>query len=306
MQNRKVILIAGGTGLVGKQLQSMVSHEKYDLVILSRKPKPNQDGIRYVTWDTKQHLIDKTFTNADIIINLAGEGIADQRWTDARKKLLEDSRINSALTIEKWIKANNVNPEVYISASAVGYYGHRKSEILTESSTPGNEFLSESCIKWEEAAGRILPLVKRMAILRIGIVLSTKGGALPKMLMTAPFGFLSYFGDGSQYYPWIHIEDLCRIILKCVEDSTFEGIINAVAPQEITNKEMMSAIKNSMKSIFTNLPAPAFILKLMLGEMSKVVLNSNRVVPQRLQKLGFDFHFNEVGSAVLNLKERKM
>lgn len=305
-RNKEIILIAGGTGLVGNALVKAIDKQKYDIVLLSRtSKKSDNEGIKYVEWSPASCTIEKC-PEPDYIINLAGAGIADQRWTESRKKELVLSRVNSAKTLKNFIYTLNKKPKVYVSASAVGFYGHRGDELLSESSTSGDEFMSECCIAWEKSANDAGKLCDRTVILRIGIVLSTLGGALPKMLMTKNLGVLNYFGSGNQYYPWIHIEDLVNLILTAMESSSFLGVYNAVAPDEVTNKGMMASIKEKLDIAGFLLPAPTFALRIALGEMANVVLNSNRVVSERLPSSGFTFLFRNSGDAVKDVVARNI
>lgn len=303
---KETILIAGGTGLVGRFMVSMLPRDRYDIRILTRSPKPPRDNITYWSWDIDAKTIQAHATDVDHIINLAGAGIADSRWTDKRKQELIDSRVVSTKILAEAIKSGTKKPKSYVSASAVGYYGDRGEEILTEDSTSGTEFMSEICKKWEEAALLIKPHVDRHAILRIGIVLSTQGGALPKILMTRHMGVFNYFGDGRQYYPWVHIEDLCRMFLYCIEQPDISGVLNAVAPEPLINKEFTKKIMRACSSSGLLLPAPRFALRLALGEMANVVLNSNQVVPKRLDRLQFKYTFPDLQDAVKDLLNRNI
>ncbi len=304
--DKETILIAGGTGLVGNALVKAIDSSKYNIILLTRTAKKSDiENIKYVTWSPSDGTIEKC-QEPDYIINLAGAGIADQRWTENRKNELILSRVNSAKTLKCFIFKLDKKPKVYISASAVGYYGHRGNEVLTESSLAGNEFMSECCVAWENSANEAANLCDRKVILRIGIVLSTLGGALPKMLMTKKLGILNYFGSGDQYYPWIHIEDLVRLILSSMESEVYSGIYNAVASDEVTNKGMMTSIKEKLNIFGLLLPAPTFALRIALGEMANVILNSNRVISERLPSTGFTFNFNNCGYAVKDLTDRKM
>jgi uncharacterized protein (TIGR01777 family) len=306
MSSKEVIWIAGGDGLVGKHLVNLIDKNKYHVIVLSRKPKvSHQSGIEFKVWNTDLQTIEPS-PSPNHIINLAGAGIADERWTAKRKALLISSRVNSALTIRKYLETNKINPKTYISASAVGFYGHRNDELLTEDSHPGSEFMSECCVLWEDAAKEVGSLCQRTVILRIGIVMSMLGGALPKMLMTEKVGIFNYFGSGNQYYPWIHISDLSTLIITSIENTNYSGIYNAVSPQEITNKNMMSQIMQSIESDGLLMSAPSFMLKLLLGEMSAVVLNSNRVSAQKLLTTGFDFQFTDTGSAVNDVLRKRI
>jgi hypothetical protein len=248
--------------------------------------------------------IDKDAVKVDYIINLNGAGIADKRWTPERKKLLIESRTKSAKLIKSALEIAEHKPKAYISASAVGFYGDRKDEKLYETSSKGEGFLAECCHLWEESAIELGPFVDRLIIDRIGIVLSTKGGALPKILMTRQFGVYNYFGSGQQYYSWIHIDDLCRILLSQIENDSFVGVYNAVTPEPLTNKQFTTEIKETLNGKLI-IPAPVFGLRLMLGEMANVVLNSNRVIPKRLKEHSFNFKYNDLGKAVNDLIKNK-
>jgi len=305
-KSKETILIAGGTGLVGNALVKAIDKKKYDIVLLSRTSKKSEnDSIKYVLWSPSSSTIE-TCPAPDYVINLAGAGIADQRWTENRKNELVESRVLSANTLASFINNLDKKPKAYVSASAVGYYGHRGDQRLTESSPAGDEFMSDCCIAWENSANEAGKLCERCVILRIGIVLSTLGGALPKMLMTKNLGVLNYFGSGNQYYPWIHIQDLVNLILTSMESSSFSGIYNAVAPDEVTNKGMMVSIKEKLNIFGLLMPAPVFALRMVLGEMANVILNSNRVVSERLPSTGFSFLFENSGEAVKDLTEREI
>ena len=301
--NKQVVLIAGGSGLVGGRLIHMLDKHKYEIVVLTRNQNvQSRNTINYVVWNTEMDYIE-SIPSPDHIINLAGAGIADERWTENRKRLIVKSRVDSAKTIKTYLTKHKIKPLTYIASSAVGYYGDRKAELLTEKSKPGVGFLSECCIQCENEAKAVGNLCERNVILRLGIVISNKGGALPKMLMTKRFGILNYFGNGRQYYPWIHIDDLCRMIIQSIENNDYRGIYNAVSPQQITNKQMMEEIieTNSMNAIL--IPIPVFSLRLLMGEMANVVLNSNRVLSDKIINTGFKFHYTNIGKAVKSLLE---
>lgn len=298
---KKSILLVGGTGLVGKRLVQLLDKNKYEITVLTRKPKPEDtEKVRYVKWDPNRLNIEKML-QPEHVINLAGEGIADQRWTNERKEQLISSRVGSAAAIKKYLEEQKITPLSYISASAVGYYGDRDDELLTEESKSGMGFLSECCKLWESAAALTGTLCQRTVILRIGIVLSAHGGALPKMTMTSGLGVFNYFGKGDQYYPWIHIDDLCKMIIYSIENESITGTYNACAPIPVTNKQMISAIKNVKNSNGITTPVPAMILKLALGEMAAVVLDSSNVSSKKIQKAGFKFQFNNVTEALEEL-----
>ncbi len=302
---KEVIWIAGGTGLVGQQLLKELDNHKYDVYILTRKKLNSNQKANEIHWNT-QNMTISTDILPDYIINLAGAGIADQRWTSSRKKELVDSRTLSAETILKYLMSKNHKLKSYLAASAVGYYGHRHNEVLTEISHPGTEFMSECCALWEEASMKLKNYSEKLCIFRIGIVLSSQDGALPKMLMTEGLRIFNYFGNGHQYYPWIHIKDLTGFIIFSLQNKHIDGIFNTVAPQQITNKEMMKNIikSNNIKGLLFS--APAFVLKIVLGEMSAVVLNSNRIDTTKIENSGYKFQFVDVGLAVKNIKATKI
>ncbi len=302
---KKTILLAGGSGLVGSRLLELIDYSKYSVHVLSRKKKSDTDDITYFTWDFKKMEGEEGALNVDYIINLTGAGIADSRWTKARKELLISSRTNSAKLIKEGLEKTKHKPKAYISASAIGYYGDRGSEILSVDSPVGSGFMAECCDLWEQSAHELEPLVDRLIINRIGIVLSTKGGALPKILMTKTVGVYNYFGSGSQYYSWIHIDDLCNIFLQNIEDTSMVGVYNGVSPKPLTNKEFTVEIKNTLGGLAA-LPAPKFGLRLLLGEMADVVLNSNRVIPSRLLQTNFPYDYSDLGLAVKDLIARKV
>lgn len=299
---KKSILIAGGSGLVGSRIMELLDTSKYEIRVLSRSAK-SENGISYFKWDFDAMTIDENAVTVDYIINLNGAGIADKRWTASRKKLLIDSRVKSAQLIKMALEATGHRPEAYLSASAIGYYGDRKDEKLDESSPVGRGFMAECCKIWEDSAKTLEPNVDRLLINRIGIVLSAKGGALPKILMTKQIGVYNYFGNGKQYYSWIHIDDLCQIFISQIEKRFPSGIYNAVTPKPIRNKQFTIQIKNALNG-YIAMSAPIFGLRLLLGEMANVVLNSNRVYPKRLQDESFDFKFTELGIAVKDLNDR--
>lgn len=301
---KKSILIAGGSGLVGGRFIEMIDHSKYDICILSRHAG-SSNGIKKFQWNFSDMSIDENAVKVDYIINLNGAGIADKRWTEARKNLLIESRVKSAKLIKNALDKTGHKPKAYVSASAVGYYGNRKDEVLDESSPVGTGFMADCCQQWEDSALSLESNTDRLIINRIGIVLSTKGGALPKVLMTKAIGVYNYFGNGNQYYAWIHIDDLCRMLIQQIEDDSFNGVYNAVAPEPLTNKAFTTHIKKAMSGNLV-LPAPTFGLRLALGEMANVVLNSTRAIPKRMKQHSFEYNFPKLEDAVIDLVKRKI
>jgi len=301
----KTVLIAGGSGLVGSRITQLLDSNKYHINILTRSPKPASENITYYHWDIDRGIIDENALDADYLINLTGAGIADSRWTEKRKKILIDSRVKSTLLIQSEMKKKNKKFEVVISASAIGYYGHQGDAILDEESDPGEEFLSECCKLWEDASEKLSEVAVRNKIIRVGLVLSAKGGALPKILMTKSLKIFNYFGNGQQFYSWIHIDDMSRMFIYLLENESQYKIFNGVSPRPLTNKKFTEEVREAAGGGLV-LPAPAFGLKIALGEMANVVLNSNRVIPRNFELDGFKYDFPNLGEAVKDLIERKI
>ena len=300
------VLIGGGSGLIGHHLSELLAREGYEVCHLSRRKRPDARFPTY-QWDVKAQTIDdEAITGADYVINLAGAGIADARWTDKRKKVIINSRTESTRLLKTSFERLEHFPRAYLSASAVGYYGDRGAQVLHEEDPPGEGFLSKSCILWENAVSEVAAIVPRTVILRTGIVLSTQGGALEKMLLPLK-GFVStYFGDGSQYYSWIHIDDVCRAYLHALRNESVDGIFNGVAPHAVTNKELAQTLPKAAGKPALVLPAPAFALRLALGEMAHTVLDSSRCSADKLLATGFSFAHPELSTALRDLLHRKV
>jgi uncharacterized protein (TIGR01777 family) len=300
------VLIAGGTGLIGTRLSKLLQARGYKVNHLSRTRDLHAAFPAY-QWDLNKGTIDaEAVQTADYVINLAGAGIADKRWTTARKKLIIESRVQSAELLLQAFEEQDHAPKAYLSSAAVGYYGDRGAEWLDEESAPGQGFLPESCIAWEEAIQGVAETSLRTVALRIGIVLSTRGGAMEKMMLPMNFAAATYFGDGSQYYSWIHIEDLCRMFIWALENEKAAGFYNAVAPEPVTNKELTKTLGEAMDKPSVLVPAPAFALRLAMGEMADAILSSARVSSQKVVEAGFEFAFTDLLEAMRDLIRRKI
>lgn len=303
MQN---ILIAGGTGLVGMHLSNILRGRGYHVMHLSRSQNPNANFPAYA-WDIESKKIDQeAFSQADFIINLAGTGIADKRWTDERKEDIIKSRTKSTLLLKEYIAIQPNKVKAYLSASAIGYYGDRENELLIESASAGKGFLAESTLAWENAIAKVAQTGMRTVALRTGIVLSTEGGALEKMLMSFTFRMGVYFGDGKQWFSWIHIDDLCNMFVWALEHEEAQGVYNAVAPNPLSNYDLTKAVSQAKGGGYILVPAPAFALRIAMGEMANVVLNSSRVSSQKIENQGFRFQFPEAVAALKDLFRRKI
>jgi uncharacterized protein len=302
----KNILIAGGTGLVGNRLSQILRGMGYTVFHLSRRENLNAEFPAYA-WDVEKQTLDiKAVQKADYIINLAGSGIVEKRWSDARKKDIIDSRVKSALLLKNSLNTTNHRVKAYISASAIGFYGDRADELLLENATKGTGFLTDSTVEWEKAIAEVEKTGFRTVALRIGIVMSTKGGALQKMLISFLFRMGIYFGNGKQWYSWIHIDDLCRIFVWAIENEKAKGTYNAVAPTPLSNFDLTKAISTAKGGAYLMLPAPAFALRLAMGELADAVLFSTKASAQRVENEGFKFQFPEAIAALKDLFQRKI
>ena len=303
----QTVLITGGTGLLGSRVSHLLKNKGYRIIHLSRKRNENATFPAY-KWDIgDQYIEEGIIEQADYIVHLAGAGIADGRWTASRKQLIIDSRVDSTNLIKAYLEKTGHRPKAIIAAAAIGYYGDSGKDWVTEETPPGKKgFLSKSCIAWENALHTLDEIDTRNVRLRIGLVLSTKGGALEKMLPTYQVNTGTYFGDGSQYYSWIHIEDMARIIIAGIENKKMTGTYNAVAPNPVTNKQLAKDIGTAMDKTILLLPAPSFGLRLALGEMADAVLTGSRVSVEKLLHTGFEFNFKNVVPALKDLLERKI
>jgi len=294
----KKVLITGGTGLIGKRLSFLLASKGYEVSVLSRSKSPESKYTTFV-WNVKDQFIEEeAFQDLDYIIHLAGAGIADKKWSEKRKKEIIDSRVQSTNLLYNTSKRLKTPLKAFISASATGYYGSvTTATIFTETDQPANDFLGKVCRLWEESIFQFKNDKTRTVALRTGIVLSNDGGALKKMKTP----LVTPLGDGKQYMPWIHIDDLCEIYIKAIEDEDFEGAYNAIAPEHITNYSFSKAIAKTFKIPFLPIGAPSFILKIVFGKMATIILNGSRVSTGKIEKTGFKFKFKSLDKASKNL-----
>ncbi|WP_293300296.1 TIGR01777 family oxidoreductase [Pedobacter sp. UBA4863] len=301
----KNILVAGATGLIGKQLISKLVAQGYQVSILARKPISQKD-VKVFIWDVYQQTIDNDALNGvDTIINLTGEGISDKPWTPKRKQQIIDSRTKAAGLIFKAIKETNANVENYISASAVGIYGDRGDEILEEESKPGTGFMADCCLAWEKATDQAIALGIRTVKIRIGIVLSEKGGALTSMEKPINYFAGAALGSGQQWMPWIHIDDLVNIFIHSLKDKTMFDAYNATAPSPVTNKTFTKTLGKVLHKPIWPFNIPKFVLKAILGERSILPLISTNTSAQKILHTGFKFTYLNLEDALRAIYERK-
>jgi uncharacterized protein (TIGR01777 family) len=300
------VLIGGGTGLVGSRMSQMLKEKDYEVRHLSRTRNLQAEFPAY-HWDTKKMEIDEdALIGVDYVVNLAGAGIADKRWTDARKKLIIESRTKTTDLLRKYIENGDLKPKVFVSASAVGYYGNRGNDLMMEEEAPGDGFLSQSVILWEDAVKMIEDTGLRTVRLRTGIVMSTQGGAMPELMKTFPLGVGAYFGSGKAYYSWVHIDDIARLHIYAMENENLHGAYNGVAPNPAQMKEMVMKMKEAYGRPVLVMPAPEFGIKLAFGELSHTVLDSTRVSSQKIEEAGFDFEFPDLLPALKDIMARKV
>ena len=297
---KKNVLISGGSGFIGSHLASLLVAKGYSVSILSRTEKQNKGDISYYKWDVAMKTIDESAVlKADFIIHLAGENIAEKRWTAKRKSEIIDSREQSTQLLYSVLKKNNKKLEVFISASAIGIYGAvNGKEICTEQTAPANDFLGYTCQKWEESLDFIENLNIRTVKIRTGLVLGKKEGFLSKLVPLFKNRLGSAIGSGEQYMPWIHIDDLCAMYLQAILNPTMEGAYNAAIFDDTTNT-IFSKTLASIYGYSIWLPnVPAFILKLVMGEMAVIVLTGRRVSSDKIEQVGFQFKFKNLEVAL--------
>ena len=296
------VLITGGTGLVGKQLAEQLLKAGYGVNILSRKAAGRSKKTFSFHWNIETGEIDSNaFEGISAIIHLAGTGIAEKRWTLERKRQIVESRVRSADLIFNFLKTHKHSVKAFISASAVGYYGNCGNEIVDEQHLPGKDFLAEVCKQWEESAKKFSAIGIREVRCRVGIVLTKNGGALPKFTRTIPFGITSYIAQKNLYYPWIHIDDLCRMFQYAIEKETLHGAVNATAPNPVLMKTLMKEITYAQNSKVVLIPVPVIGIKLAIGEMSSLLLSSQRCTSPKIIQSGFRYKFETVDKALANI-----
>jgi uncharacterized protein (TIGR01777 family) len=297
------VVITGGTGLIGSEVARDLGSAGHEIVILTRNPTeaalpPN---TRAVQWDGKTAAGWSNLLNGDTaIVHLAGESIASGRWSEGKKRRIRDSRVDSGKAVLAAIRQASEKPRVLLQGSAVGYYGPRGDEVVTESSPPGNDFLANVCAEWEASTAEAESLGVRRVLLRTGIVLSDKGGALPKMAL--PFRLMAGgpLGSGRQWVPWIHIADEVGAIRFLIEREDARGPFNLTAPRPLTNRDFSRVLGKALhRPSFAF--APSIALRAVLGEMADMLLYGQRAVPHRLMEMGYAFRYPEALPALRNL-----
>ena len=289
------VVITGASGLIGAALITQLRGRDVSVTAISRNPR-SHTALSGVTWTSWDGLADAV-SGAAGVINLAGEGIVDQRWNAARKAALRDSRIDSTRRVVEAIQAADEKPGVLISASAIGYYGGTVERESTEAAPAGDDFLARLCVDWEaESQGSGVRTVNA----RIGIVMATDGGALPRLLLPFKLGMGGPIGRGQAWWSWVHVDDVVGAILHALDDDGVEGAINLTAPNPVRNSQFSSALGRALRRPAL-MPVPPMALKLMLGEGASVLLASQRILPTRTLDLGYRFKFTDIDAALQDL-----
>lgn len=296
------ILITGASGLIGRELTKLLLNEGHEVVHLSRSKKYNSQVKQFI-WDIDKGVIeDGAFDDVDSIIHLAGAGIADKRWSQKRKLEIIESRTKSADLIFNTVAKSSKSPVIFISASAIGYYGAvTVDNIFHEEDEPGNDFQAEVCKHWEKSADRFNNLGLRTVKLRFGVVLSEMGGALKKMLLPTKLGFGSALGSGNQIIPWVHIEDVVNIIAKSLNDNKIIGAFNVAAPSFNNYNDFAKTLAKVLNKPYFMPNVPAIALKLVLGEMSEIVLKGSRISPNKIIEYGYNFKHTNLEEALKDI-----
>lgn len=291
------ILISGGTGFIGKALCPLLVSQGHQLILWTRQTKPvlPQGVTEFVN-----QLSELEPDSVHAVINLAGAGIADKRWSSARKQVLISSRVNTTEQLVEWMKAQATPPKVLVSASAVGYYGEQGDKTVTEQTQPVDGFTHELCVAWEKAALAAEALGVRVCLVRTGVVLGKGGGSLSKMLPAFQLGLGGRLGKGQHWFPWIHLEDMARVYAWLVDTERARGVFNASAPNPVTNADFTQSLGAALRRP-TLLPMPEKVLRLLFGELAELLLVSDKMLPQRLLDDGFKFNYPELEGALAQI-----
>lgn len=288
------ILITGGRGFIGSALGRKLRDSGYNVVITTREQSDSEEEI---TWNTHDLISPEMMSRFSAIVNLIGEPVAPARWTEDKKERILSSRFKSTRALVNSMRNIDPKPKVFISASAIGYYGPHGDEYVTEDTPPASDFLADVCIQWEEEAKKAEEMGIRVVLIRIGGVLESDGGALPAMAIPFKFFVGGSIGKGKQWFSWIHRDDVVGMIHYALENETVSGPINATAPNPVTNREFSTALGRVLHrpSCFA---VPGFLVKLTLGELGSVLLSGQRVIPEKALKTGYRFKFSDVNDAL--------
>ncbi len=297
------VVVAGGTGFIGSSLIPLLRLGGHDVVVLTRDTSraPLKADVKLVRWDgVTQGEWAVHVRNADAVINMAGESIGSGRWTPSRKERIVTSRINATRALLESIRLGEKRPSLFISSSAVGYYGPVDSGDVTEDHPPGSGFLADVCLRWEQEASAVGELGPRVVILRTGVVIGEKGGALERMLLPFRLYAGGPVGSGKQWFPWVHGDDMAGVILFALGHPELAGPVNVVAPESVDMRAFCAALGVAL-SRPSWIPVPAMALRAALGEMADMVLTGQRVVPAKLLALGYRFRYPALAAALASV-----
>ncbi|MDO5735122.1 MAG: TIGR01777 family oxidoreductase [Propionibacteriaceae bacterium] len=301
MRPAKTFLITGGTGLVGRRLTELLLAEGHGVKHLSRS-RTSGGHVESFVWNLAQDYVDPdALAGVDVIVHLAGAHIAEGRWSEARKKELGESRIETLNLLKRHLLGSSHTVSTLISSSAQGYYEPNQRRVLHEEDDADEGFMGQLCAGWEAAATSWTEMGVRVAINRIGLVLSRSGGVLEAIMGPIGMRLSPVFGNGSQMYSWIHVDDLCRMIMFEAEDASVQGVFNAVAPNPVSQRELNQAITAQMGRTAVTLRAPKFLLHAVMGERAVVVTDSFNVSSDKVEKAGYDFQYFTIGQAMKDL-----
>lgn len=302
------VLVTGGTGLIGRALTAFLIERGYRVIVLTRKKmSSDHPQLQYARWDLSRKTLDTTaLQEADHIIHLAGANVGEGRWTKARKQEIVDSRVQGGQLLYDQLRQHPNKVRKVISASATGYYGPYTGSVFTENDPPADDFLGTTCQAWENSVRRLEELGKKVIILRTGLVLSLKGGALKEFYKPVKLGFATVMGSGEQWVSWVHLQDLVRLYFNALVNDQLTGVYNAVAPFPATNQELITSLARAAKGNgFITIHVPSFALKAALGEMSVEVLKSVKVSAGKILQTGFQFSYPRVGEAMEQILREK-
>jgi uncharacterized protein len=304
------ILVAGGTGFVGLALIHELSARGHEIVVLLRSTHPSSallpPPVTLATWDGKTPgAWCRQMEGAHTVINLAGASIAAARWTDRRKKVIVESRVDSTRAIVHAIRSAQHPPRVLVNASAVGYYGTTGDGVVTEQTPPGSDFLGTTCVQWESEALKAHAAGVRVVLPRLGVVLDRDGGAMDKMLLPFKLYVGGPLGSGRQWYPWIHRDDVVGAVIYCIERVDIEGPVNFVAPESVTMATFARELGKAMRRP-SWMPVPRVLLRLVLGEMADMILEGRKIVPAKLIKSRFVYRYPTIHEALQAVVRRKL
>jgi uncharacterized protein len=295
------VLVTGGSGLIGTRLCQKLSETGYDVKVLTRKKKGSSRFKNYYWNPEKKEIEPGALENCTYIVHLAGANIASKRWTKSRKQEILSSRAGTARFLYESISGLKLKPTAFISSSAVGFYGTVTSEkIFNENDPAAQDFLGQTCRQWEAAADLFCESEIRTVKIRTSLVLANKG-PLSKIMLPVKLGIGSPLGKGNQYMPWIHIDDLCGIFIRAIEDTNLNGAYNAVAPDHKTNREFTKTLAKILNRPMIAPNVPAFVLKIFLGEMSVIALQGSRVSCEKTLNTGYKFKYPDLGQALKNI-----